>query len=301
MDRNIPVKTGISLCTRVEGEGVPLLLVMGIRLQLVHWPLEFCAALRGAGFQLIRFDNRDTGASTKLSDHGTPTTRQLAPGRLGAPPPYTLSEMADDTLGLLDALGLDDAHIVGVSMGGMIAQEMALRAPERFRSLTLIMTTCGDIYLPRLRALLGLLRPHTVDGPDDLARAFLSVQEALRGGPAAPPFSEADRARMETVAQLAWERDPHPGQAGFLRQLAAITSAPPRREALSTMQVPTRIIHGACDPLLPPRAGYHLAKVLPNADLHLINGMGHGMPDWAREPVAALVAEHAWKHERARR
>jgi pimeloyl-ACP methyl ester carboxylesterase len=295
MEQLVEVETGVTLCTRVEGEGVPVVLVMGIRLQLIHWPLEFCEVLRSRGLQLVRFDNRDTGRSTKLEAAGRPSVGQLAPVPWVAPP-YSLDDMARDTLGLLDRLGLASAHVVGVSMGGMIAQLMALQAPERVRSLSLLMTTPGGIYLPRPRALLGLLRSREVDGPESYAEAFLSAQEALRG-PGTAPFSEADRAAMFAASVEAWRRDPNPPQEAFLRQLAAVMSAPRRASALEQLVVPTRLIHGAQDPLLPPRASFDLASRLPHSDLHLIPGMGHGMPMSVRERVGALVADHVLRHE----
>ena len=294
MDRQVDVSTGLSLCTRVEGTGPPLLLIMGIRLQLVHWPPDLCAALQDHGFQVIRFDNRDAGLSTVLDHLGPPRPAQLAPTPWVAPP-YSLDDMADDALALLDALGLASAHVFGVSMGGMIAQLMALKAPSRVRSLSLLMTTPGGIYLPRLGALAGLVRPRRIDGPDTYVDTFMALQQILRG-PGSAPFDATEEAHMRAASRAAWERAPFPSEAAFQRQLAAVLSAPTRTRRLRSLRIPTRVIHGACDPLVPPRAGRHLARQIAGADLHLIEGMGHGLPQRFRGRVAELVAQHAGTH-----
>ncbi|HCH63500.1 MAG: alpha/beta hydrolase [Deltaproteobacteria bacterium] len=295
MDRHIELPSGISICARVEGHGLPLLLVMGIRLQLVHWPQDLCDALVTAGFQVIRFDNRDAGLSSTLDHLGSPRLAQLVPFGPAAPA-YTLDDMAEDTFGLMDALELPHAHVVGISMGGMIAQLMALRSPERFRSLSLIMTTAGGIYIPRLDALWGLMGPRVITGPESYADALVRAQQALRGA-GSEPFSEAELVRMRAVAVAAWERCPNRSESAFRRQLAAVLNASDRSERLRELRVPTRVIHGACDPLVPPRAGQHLAHQIDGADLHLIRGMGHGLPARFRARIASLVATHALASE----
>jgi len=297
MDRQVTLPSGISLCVRVEGEGIPLLMVMGIRLQLVHWPQDLCDALGAQGFQIIRFDNRDAGLSSTLDDMGAPSLGQLAPVPW-SDPGYSLDDMADDALALLDALEIEQAHVVGASMGGMIAQLMALKAPERVRSLCLVMTTAGGIYIPRLDALWVLMRPRKVVGPDSYVEAFFEAQEALRGRGSAP-FTAAERTAMRTLCLAAWERCPHPPESAFRRQLAAVLNARDRSAELQSLRLPTRIIHGGCDPLIPPRAGYHLAQHIEGADLHLIRGMGHGLPVEFRPRIAALVASHALAVERS--
>jgi len=297
MDRLVDVSTGVSLCTRIEGEGIPLLLIMGIRLQLIHWPPDLCAHLQHRGFSVIRFDNRDAGLSTVMDHLGAPSPVQLAPVPIGAPP-YTLDDMADDAIALLDALGIASAHVFGVSMGGMIAQHMALKAPERLRSLSLLMTTPGGIYIPRIDALFSLLRPKPITGPDAYAEAFLAVQQVLRGR-GSTPFSKDELDAMRIASLAAWDRAPFPSEAGFRRQLAAVLNAPNRSKKLQQLRIPTRIIHGANDPLVPPRAGYHLAHQIEGADLHLIRGMGHGLPQQFRTRVANLVADHALALEQA--
>ncbi len=291
MDRQVTLPSGISLCIRVEGEGVPLLLVMGIRLQLVHWPQDLCDALVARGFQVIRFDNRDAGCSSTLAEAGAPSLAQLLPLAWAAPA-YSLDDMADDALALLDALEIERAHVVGVSMGGMIAQLMALRAPERLRSLCLVMTTAGSIYIPRLDALWVLMQPQKVVGLDRYVEAFLEAQEALRG-PGSAPFTEEERSAMRTMCLAAWARCPNPPESAFRRQLAAVLNARDRSTELQSLRLPTRIIHGGCDPLVPPRAGYHLAHYIEGADLHLIRGMGHGLPARFRPRIADLMASHA--------
>ncbi|MEL6344315.1 MAG: alpha/beta hydrolase [Myxococcota bacterium] len=271
-----------------EGDGAPVLLIMGISLHLVHWPASLCALLRDAGFRLIRFDNRDCGESSKLDHLGTPTASDILLGVTR----YTLDDMGEDGFALLDHLGLASAHIVGVSMGGMIAQTMALHRPERVRSLTLIMTTPGGIYLPRVQALRVFLNRSEVTR-EALGQRFLANQRIF-AGPGAPPLGGEDE--IVRLGQLIFDRSGGPPKpAWFFRQLSAIRVAPHRGRGLSTLKVPTRIIHGALDPLVPPRAGFDLAKLIPRSDLHVINGLGHVMPQWARPRIAELISDHIHK------
>lgn len=273
-----------------EGEGVPVVMIMGISLHLVHWPASLCALLREAGLRLIRFDNRDCGESSKLDHLGTPTLLDLT---LQRPGPYPLSAMAADTFALMDHLGLEKAHIVGVSMGGMIAQIMALQHPERLISLNVIMTTPGGFYMPSTRAL-GAFMKRSVSTREALGKRFLQNQKIF-AGVGAPPLGNEDD--VEAMGRILWDRSGGaPQPAWFYRQLSAIRTAPYRGPGLSTLTVPTRIIHGDLDPLVPPHAGFDLARLIPRSELHVVNKMGHGLPSWVRPRIAELLSEHILRH-----
>ena len=281
---------GLPIAYADEGEGEPLLMVMGISLHLVHWPPSLCTALRSAGFRLIRFDNRDCGASAKLDHLAPPGPTDLFWGR-GAP--YSLDDMAKDGLALMDRLSLARVHLCGISMGGMIAQLMALAEPERFKSLTLMMTTDGGAYLPTLTGLQTFFgRPAT--SRQGVADRFLANQRRLAGFGAPPLGGESE---ILDLGRLIYDRSGGlPQPAWFARQFAAVRTARPRRRRLWRLQVPTRVIHGALDPLVPVRAGVDLARAIPQADLQIVAQLGHVMPRWCRPQLAALIAEHAMAH-----
>ncbi|MDP2306410.1 MAG: alpha/beta hydrolase [Pseudomonadota bacterium] len=275
------------------GEGPAIVLVMGIATQMIFWDVAFCEALAARGFRVIRFDNRDIGLSTRLSDAGIPDLRWMiarAAMGLAVTAPYSLSDMAADVVGLLDALDLERAHIVGMSMGGMIAQHVAIEAPERVASLTSIMSTPGGrrhwIGQPRaLSTLLGSRPQSREEGVEFL----VNVLRVLNGPTL--PFPEAEvRTRAAEAVARAW----HP--AGFPRQLAAILASGNRTERLAGVRAPTLIIHGAEDPLIPVSAGVATARAIPNATLRIVPGMGHSLPPvvWP-EVLDAMVelAQHA--------
>jgi len=280
---------GVEIVYSDEGEGIPILLVMGISLHLVHWPASLCARLREAGMRVIRFDNRDSGASSKMDALGSPTLSGVMLGQA----PYHLEAMAADGIALLNHLGLSQVHLCGISMGGMIAQVMSHRYQDRFLSLNLMMTTPGGVYLPRSQAMLTLLRRGSVNR-DGLAERFVQGQHVL-AGPGAPPLGGAEELRA--LGYLIWDRGGGlPQSRWFLRQFAAIFIAPHRGKMLSRLTIPTRIIHGDLDPLIPPRAGFHLARAIPDSTLHIIQGLGHVLPQWVRPQIASLIAEHALQH-----
>ena len=200
-----------------------ILLVMGLGMQLIAWPEPFCGGLAARGFRVVRFDNRDAGLSTRMPSAGSlATSAMMARAFLGLPvrPPYTLNDMARDTVGLMDALGIDHAHVVGASMGGMIAQIVAIEHPERVKSLTSIMSTSGDRALPgpKGKVLRALLRPR----PRDKALAVRRYMEMFRliGGAGYPPTEAELRARVERAVRRSYRPD------GFARQLIAIQTAP---------------------------------------------------------------------------
>lgn len=281
---------GIELAYQITGDGAPLLLVMGIGAQLVHWPDGFVASLASRGFRVVRFDNRDVGESTWLDHLGRPDLRRgLIRALLGRPAraAYDLVDMADDAAALLDALGMADAHVVGVSMGGMIGQTLALRHPARVRSLTSIMSSPGGRrnLIARPRAIAALLRP-----PGRTVDSFVASQVALARRIHGRGFA-FDRDEAALQARRAFDRGVHP--AGFARQLMASLSHGDRTAALGFVRTPTLVVHGDDDPLIPMRAGVATARAIPNARLEVIAGMGHGLPSalWGR--LADLIAEHA--------
>jgi pimeloyl-ACP methyl ester carboxylesterase len=269
----------IELCYETHGEGQgdrpPLLLVMGLGAQLVFWPEALCQGLVDRGFRVIRFDNRDVGKSTRMDHLGVPRIRQqLLRWSVGLPvrAPYRLEAMADDAAGLLDALGVERAHVVGASMGGMIAQLLAIRHPGRVASLTSIMSHPGDRWsgLPRRRALRALLQPaaRTRAQAEEVGVRFFRVV----GSPGFP----FDEAAVRERAGLQFDRGASP--AGVVRQMLAILAAKDRRPALRSLRVPALVIHGTDDPLVQLRGGERTAKALPGAELVRIEGMGHDLP-----------------------
>jgi pimeloyl-ACP methyl ester carboxylesterase len=270
---------GIQVCYETFGdaERPPLLLIMGLGGQMIWWDDEFCRALADRGFHVIRYDNRDTGRSTILHDARVPKPWDLLRRNRRAAS-YSLEDMADDGVALLDHLGIRAAHVVGASMGGMIAQTMAIRHPDRVLSLTSIMSTTGDrgVGKAKWRLYPALLKP----APKERAKyidQFVKTFQAI-GSPGFPP----DLERSRDLAGRSFDRAFHP--AGSARQLAAIVSAPDRTPMLRDVQVPAVVIHGADDKLVAPSGGRATAAAIPGARLVLIPGMGHDMPPdvWAR-------------------
>jgi pimeloyl-ACP methyl ester carboxylesterase len=281
---------GIELEYEEIGEGPPMLLVMGIGAQLVYWPDGFCERLAARNYRVIRFDNRDVGLSTKLEGAGVPRVFRLmarALAGLKVAAPYTLDDMAGDTVGLLDALGIDRAHVVGVSMGGMIAQTMALRHPKRMLSLTSIASNTGDrrhmLLDPRAaRVLLGKppkSREQAMDRAEAFYRAVGSRGFAL------------DIAALRSRAARAFERCLYP--PGFARQMAAVLASGSRTKVLGKVRVPTLVIHGSDDTMLRPSGGRATARAIPGARFVLIEGMGHDLPEGAWSLLIDAIDAHA--------
>ncbi len=252
-----------------DPDGDPLVLVMGLATQMIHWDPEFCELLGERGYRVIRFDNRDIGHSTKI-DAPVPSTAAMLSGR--GRPAYRLSEMAADGVGLLDHLGIERAHVAGISMGGMIAQTMAIEHPGRIVSLASIASNTGSRRqgLPRLRAFGSLLArpPRDREGyVESAVRTFKVI-----GSPAYP----MDESRFRALVATAYDRCFHP--AGVARQLHAITASPNRTGRLRELDLPTVVIHGDSDPLVRPGAGRATARAIPGARLELVAGMGHDLP-----------------------
>lgn len=248
----------------------PLLLVMGLGTQLIHWDLELCERFAERGLHVIRFDNRDAGLSTKIDAPVPNVMRAMAGFPIQAP--YLLDDMADDAFGLLDHLGIERAHVAGVSMGGMIAQAMAIRRPQRVLSLGSMMSSTGDRLagMPKLRLWSVLMRraPERRDAyVDHFVRVFRMI-----GSPGYP----VDEARIRQLAGATFDRGNHP--AGTARQLGAVLASGSRSAQLRRLRVPTVVIHGRDDPLIPLRGGVATARAVPGAELVTIPGMGHDLP-----------------------
>lgn len=265
----------------------PLLLVMGLSAQMVLWPEELCRAIAARGFYVVRFDNRDVGLSTKLHGAGVPRLLPRFAARAAGLPvsaPYTLSDMANDVVGLMDGLGFATAHVVGMSMGGMIAQTLAIEHAERVESFVSLASTTGDRWLPLATA--------------EAARALLSApprekQAAIRhsvgvlraiGSPI-----HFDEAKARAIVELSVSRSTY--RLGAARQLAAILASPTRTPLLAAVRTPATVIHGRLDPLLPLAHGEATARAIPGARLVVLDTMGHDLPDplWS-QMIDAIVA-----------
>jgi pimeloyl-ACP methyl ester carboxylesterase len=279
---------GIEIAYETFGDAgdPPLLLIMGIGSQMINWPEGFCEQLAGRALFAIRFDNRDAGESTHLDDAGKVNVTEVLGGDYSSAP-YTLSDMADDAAGLLDALGIESAHIVGASMGGMIAQTFALEHPDRTRSLTSIMSTTGDRQLPQAteEAQAILLQPSATSREELMRRA------PETGRVLGSPGFEIDEDYLRERAGRAWDRGYDP--AGFGRQFGAIYRSGNRTELLRSLRVPALVIHGEDDPLIRVEAGRATAAAIEGAELVTIPGMGHDFPRGAWpliiDPIAGLV------------
>jgi pimeloyl-ACP methyl ester carboxylesterase len=269
----------------------PILLITGLGVQMIRWTVPFCETLAAHGYRVIRFDNRDAGLSTHFNNSPVPELAAVARAvALGERPvvPYTLYDMADDTIGLLDALEIVRAHIVGRSMGGMIAQLVASEHPNRTLSLTSIMSSTGNPGLPpatpEAMAVLTQRRPHPLEDEE----GFLAHSVALFRVIGSPgyPFDEAAQ-RSLALAEAKRAYDP----AGFGRQIAAITATGDRRARLNTIAAPCLVVHGADDPLIPVAGGEDTAANIKGAELKVIEGMGHDLPPALHETLAlAIVA-----------
>jgi pimeloyl-ACP methyl ester carboxylesterase len=271
--------------------GRPLLLIMGLGAQMILWHEEFCQQLASRGHRVIRFDNRDVGKSSWFDQLGVPDVSVAVGAALMRQPvtaPYLLRDMAADSVGLLDALHIDKAHIVGASMGGMIAQSVAIEFPSRVLTLTSIMSSTGNPDLPPATptAMGVLLAPPPTTREEAIERS-VTVFRTIGS-----PGFEFDEAEVRRRAALGFDRGFNP--AGTLRQMVAILASGSRKEALKAVRVPALVIHGKDDPLVPFPAGQDTAAAMPAAELLAIDGMGHDMPRavWPRmvDAISALTA-----------
>jgi pimeloyl-ACP methyl ester carboxylesterase len=284
-----------SVALEVDDQGAvqdePMLLIMGLGMQLTAWPDELVRLLVMRGFRVVRFDNRDAGLSQGFETAGIPsipwaTMRYLL--RMPLRSPYSLRDMADDAVGLLDALGIERAHVCGASLGGMVAQHLAATHPDRVRSLALIMTTTGARHLPkpspRVRRVFARRPPghHRDAVVSHVERIFDAI-----GSPAYGDDAMRRRRRIEAAVARAWRPD------GTARQLMAVLADADRTSLLPRIGVPTVVIHGQEDPLVPAVCGVELARHIAGAQLDLIPGMGHDLPDELLERIADDLARNA--------
>ena len=277
----------LEICYEAFGDpgDPPMLLIMGLGTQMVAYHDDFCAELASRGFYVIRHDNRDIGRSTHLDDAPVPSLVQLAKRDRNAP--YTLADMAGDSVGVLDHLGIERAHIVGTSMGGMIAQTIAIRHPERTLSLVSIMSNTGDFWngQPALTMYAVLLKPSPRERDRFIDHAVDMFSKI--GGTGFPPEVED----LREIATLSYERG-HDAR-GSQRQLWAIVADRDRSRALRKLDVPATVIHGAEDKLVRPSGGRATARAIPGARLVEIPGMGHGLPRGAWTTIIGAIADTA--------
>ncbi len=270
-ERLAPVN-GVEIAYQEVGDpdGEPLLLVMGLGTQMLGWDEELCGLLAERGFRVVRFDNRDIGHSTMLDAAGMPKRADVFLGRKNSV--YLLSDMASDAIGLMDHLGIESAHVAGVSMGGMIGQTLALEHPERVKSLVSIMSTTGSrrVGSPTLKAY-GLLFARPPHGRDAYVEQIVKTFKVI-GSPAFP----MDEPRLRHVAGRMYDRSHNP--RGVLRQLHAIAASGDRTRALRQLTLPVTVIHGTRDALIRPSGGRATARAIPGARLRMIEGMGHDLP-----------------------
>jgi pimeloyl-ACP methyl ester carboxylesterase len=290
---------GIDLCYETFGRAgdVPMVLVMGLGAQMIMWPDDFCRQLAAHGRYVVRFDNRDVGRSTYIDEPNPPSMTDVF-GAFAAgkplPPRYTLVDMARDTLGLFDALGFERADIVGASMGGAIAQEIAINFPERLRTATLIFAPSGDPASPPStpEAMGVLLAPRPTER-EAFIETFVATWRVLAG--TSLPFDEA---KTRADGALTFDRGTNP--FGAVRQMRAIVASGNRLPALAAATTPTLVLHGSDDPLVPYGVGVALAKAIPGATLETIAGMGHNLPREAWPQILGAIARHAPARAEAR-
>jgi pimeloyl-ACP methyl ester carboxylesterase len=282
---------GIEIVYDTFGEATmpPVLLVMGLGGQMIDWDDGFCSELAAQGYWVIRFDNRDVGLSTKFDSAGIPDVQALIQAQMQGKTieaPYLLQDMADDSIGLLDVLGIEKAHVVGVSMGGMIAQEMAIRHASRVRTLTSMMSSTGNpaFMTPEPDAMALLLSPPPKSRTEYIEKEIKYFQ-VVSGE---IPFDEN---RVRERAGKFFDRGLSP--AGSARQLAALIASGSRKDALKSVNVPTLVIHGDADPLAPVEGGIETADTIPGAERLIINGMGHSWPRTIWPLLIDAIADHA--------
>ena len=284
---------GLDIVYEERGEGRPLVLVAGIGMQLVAWPEGFLEALRARGFRVIVFDNRDVGLSSKLDHAGVPAVRGLLARALvgmRVSAPYTLFDMAGDVAGLMDALDLERAHVVGVSLGGMVAQAMAIAHARRVQTLVSMMSHPGGglLFVGLPHATAKLLQPPARSRAEAIARQvdFFRTVGSRK--------FRRDEAGIADRAARAYDRGYHP--AGFARQFAAVLATGDMRPRLTAVRSPTLVLHGSVDPIIRAAAGRETARAISGAEFRLIDGWGHDLPDGAWSLLADHIAGHAGKH-----
>src|SRR6478672_7753014 len=284
-----PVSPGVELCYQTFGspDGDPLVLVMGLGGPLTLWDPQLCTMLAEAGFHVVRFDNRDTGRSSRMK--GRVTRGQLVRSFMGrgGRPPYTLSDMGADAFGLMDHLGWESAHIVGVSMGGMIVQTMAIDQPRRVRSLTSIMSTLGKRTVGwQHPSLLPMLIAPRRPGRDAYVLSSAKMWQVI-GSPGFPSDEEQVRRRAEETF------DRGVSASGVMRQMLAILNQPNRSRQLASLRIPAAVVHGSEDKMVHVSGGRATARAIPGAELLVIDGMGHDMPHDHFETLTDIIVRTA--------
>lgn len=279
-------------------DGVPLLLISGFGAQMTNWPDEFRNTLAAAGLRVIRFDNRDVGLSQKWDGQMPDMRAAQAALTSGRKPdvPYTLADMATDAASVLEALEIDSAHIAGASMGGMIAQLVALDHPRKARSLISIFSTTGDPSLPRStpEAQAALTAPPPSHDREAVIAHTLKARRTYSS--TAYPF---DRVRLGELIGAAYDRSYYP--EGKRRQMAAMVASPPRTERLKRLHIPALVLHGSADTLIPPAAGRHTAQCIPGAEYHEFEGWGHDLPPGVLPKLFERILPFVKKVEALRR
>lgn len=263
----------------------PLLLVSGLGAQLVAWDMDFCQQLAAHGLWLIRYDNRDVGLATKFTAAGTPNPLAMMMGQEVAVP-YLLRDMAADGMGVLDALGIEQAHVLGVSMGGMIVQEMVIHWPERVKTAVSIMSTTKfpPAVMPTPTAMAAMTAPAPVEREAYITHSLEGWKAYIGSG------FPLDEERVRRSAALQYDRNFHPN--GPARQMAAVIASGDRTEKLRRVTTPTLVIHGDDDPLVNVQGGIDTANAIPNAELMLIPGMGHNLPVETWPEIMERIAAH---------
>ena len=281
---------GIELYYETFGDPAdpPLLLVMGLGAQMTAWDDDLCRAFVDRGFFVARFDNRDVGLSSRIEGKGGNFMETFLKASQGQPveAPYKLTDMAADAVGLLDHLGIERAHVVGASMGGMIAQTIAIEHPSRVLTLTSIMSTTGEAEVGQAtpEAMQLLVRPPATDR-DSAVEAAVAANKVIGG----PDHFDEDRVRARAAAFYDRAFDP----AGTARQLIGILASGSRAEQLAALDVPTLVIHGDADTLVTPTGGHRTAELVPGAELLVIEGMGHDLPPVVWPQVVEAITQHA--------
>jgi pimeloyl-ACP methyl ester carboxylesterase len=272
------IANGIDIAYATHGDRAapPLLAIHGLGQQMTDFPAVFVDGMVAVGFHVITFDNRDVGESTWFDDAGLPDVGALLLDPAG-PVPYLLADMAADAAGLLDALGIDSAHVLGVSMGGMIAQQFAIDYPTRTRTLTSIMSTPSPAAGPATPEAMGILLSAPVEGRDAVIEQSVAISRAI-----ASPGFPFDEAAIRERAGIHYDRGNHPD--GMARQLAAVVASLDRAPQLAGVTAPTLVVHGAADPLVTLPGGVATAKAVPGAELWVVEGMAHDLP-------AAIIPE----------
>ena len=294
-DQFVPAN-GIELCYEEFGkpENPSIVLIMGLGTQMIVWPEALCQGLADQGFHVVRFDNRDIGLSEKMTDAGVPklpliliASRLRMPFRVA----YTLNDMAKDTVGLMDALNIDSAHIVGVSMGGMIGQIVTAKFPKRVNSFTSIMSTSGRRRLPGARTEIVKAMMNRSNNPDQAIEERKKIIKLISSEGYPPSDQEIDQ-----KVRRSHQRNYNP--QGYARHVAAIAHSGSRAKLLKKIDRPTLVIHGKADRLVPVECGIDTARLIRDSELKLIEGMGHDLPSALIPEFISLISEHAKQHQR---